>query len=242
MKLRCSFRLRTMLVIVSLAGAVCAREANRLNRRARAIELLARAGLYVRQEAPRADQPPWCFLPAAAYRWCLPWSSKCWSVNDMPWACPESPLAAGSGAPAFWRASREPDARAPTRAERRQLVAAIATLAELESLQAPFPLEDDDLRALCPLAHLRCIEFDACRITEEGVVALRELRGLERISLDFAGAERVAAETVAGLSGHPCLGRVSLAGLPADTVARAKAAMPHVEVAGCPGRRRRLPR
>ena len=125
------FRLRTLFVLFSLICGVCGREANRLHDRASAIELLSRRHLCVKQELPCRDRPPWSLLPESVYRWSLPWSSHCLSVNHMP-----------RGPGNFrWRA-RDLFAPEPTHAERKLLVAAIAKLTEVDFVQAPFALDE----------------------------------------------------------------------------------------------------
>jgi hypothetical protein len=262
------FRLRTLFVLFSLICGVCGREANRLHDRASAIELLSRRHLCVKQELPCRDRPPWSLLPESVYRWSLPWSSHCSSVDDTPWLPGQARWCVRAGGPPT------PD---PARAEQKRVVAAIAKLTEVDSVLIPFALDDDDLRTLSCLGQLKILDCDLYRLTEAGVACLQKFRKLECIKVRFA-SDDVSVETIAKLGRLPRLRRVAIAcvpakksrelewvtfrfaidgdgsvettaklrrprrlgrernGLPAETMARIQAAMPHVEVEDCPGK------
>ncbi|HEX3659759.1 MAG TPA: hypothetical protein VHV55_28500 [Pirellulales bacterium] len=225
------FRLRILLALVSVGALLCGWEADRLHRRARAVALLNRWELWVEEEEPAFDGPPWSLLPEWAYLWLLPWGSTCSGVSYLPRVCGTSfPGDPPDPPPKDWDATGNWKARDPTPAERKQLVAAIATLTELPFVQVPFELDDDDLRTLSRLTDMEILGFKTRGLTAAGVASIQKLRKINSLTIDFDGPECVSLEAIAKLGRLPRLEWLSTARLPQGTIARIKVALPHVDV------------
>lgn len=229
---RC-FRFRTLLLLISALALLCGWEADRLHRHANAIALLNRYDLLVTAE-PVRDRLPWSLIPDGAFGFGTPGPTKCESVSFLPdWFSCEPVLGDAVAPLPSGKRWREPDPQRAAGAslrERKQLVAAIATLDELPWLQVPFELDEDDLRALSRLENLELLAFRTAGLTDSGVASILKLRKIYDLTVDFDTPDCLPPEVVALLRALPLLRRVGLARLPADTVAQIREALPGVQV------------
>jgi hypothetical protein len=229
-----SFRLRTLLVLLSVVCLACGWEANRLHRRARAVELLNHWQQWVSKEGVNVNDEPWCSLPEWAYGRLSPWLSNCVGIDSSPIVCGAGqffPPEPGSEPRAKTRSEDHPE---PTRAERKQLVAAIATLTELRFVQVSFELDDEDLATLSRLAGLETLGFTTERLTGAGIAQIQKLRKLNTLDLNFDSPVQVPVGTILSLRTHPTLQRLLINGpLRPEDLERVKAALPHVAVDAC---------
>lgn len=62
-------------------------------------------------------------------------------------------------------------------------------------------VDDEDLRALDGLVHLRELNLDRTHLTDEGMTALEDLQGLNTLSLKFTNVSDQSAEVLVSLSG-----------------------------------------
>jgi hypothetical protein len=225
------FRLRTLFVLLSVVCLTCGWGADRLlHRRARAIALLRDWGLCVTEEGVKLDELPWSVLPKWTDRW-LPWRSKCAGVESHPLVCGNSALDEPRDPAAEPHTPENRGPREPTPAERKRLVAAIATLPELQFVEIDIELDDEDLRTLSSLNELEFLAFRANRITGAGVAELQKLQKVYWLVLRLESRDSLTAEAVAGLSKHRGLELLIIDGpLTPEDVARVKAALPHVDV------------
>ena len=121
-----------------------------------------------------------------------------------------------------------PKARSASFRERKQIVAAIATLTELPFVQVPFELDDDDLRTLMHLTGLEELTFKTRGLTDAGVASILKFRKIIDLTIDFDRPDCLPIDVVAKLSELPRLETVSTARLPNEMLARIKLALPRV--------------
>ena len=180
------------------------------------------------EQEPAYDALPWSLLPDQVCIWLLPWSCTCSSVSDYVFICGtpslDNPSDTVVEAPTGWN-------RHPTAAERKELVAAIATLTELPFVQVPLELDDDDLRTLSRLTEMETLGFDTRGLTDAGIASIQKFQKLNYLTISFDSPGCVSVEAIAKLKTLPHLEFLSTTRLPQDIVARIKAALPHVDVA-----------
>lgn len=225
-----SFRLRTLLVLLSAVCLACGWEADRLHRRAVAVTLLERWGLWVDEEGVDIGELPWRLLPERARGWLSPWLFRCAGIDSHQPVCDTESLPLLGAAVAARPVPPGEEPIEPTPAERKLLVAAIATLAELPFVQVPFELDDDDLRALSRLTEVEILAFRTRGLTAAGVASILKLRKINCLTIDFDSPECVSLEAIAKLGQLPRLAWLSTARLPRGTIDRIKAALPNVDV------------
>jgi hypothetical protein len=232
------FRLRTLLIVISAVSLVTGWQVERLRRRARAGELIKHWGLWVAQEEPATRGEFWGLIPDSVHPRLLEWSAPCLAVTTYPlgdnsiWIKRAQRTARGE---IGWLASSDVFTRRrldPPSAECKRLVAGIAEFTELRLLDVPFPLDDDDLRALSRLTSLECLRFCASRVSKSAVKSLQKFRKLESLSVRLNGSGCPTVETVAGLGELPCLERVSLSPISDTARAQITAALPRIELNG----------
>lgn len=236
---RC-FRLRTLLLLLSAIALLCGWEVGRLQRRANAIALLNRWGLEVTAE-PVSDRLPWSLIPDMAFSFGTPRPTICESVSFMPdWFYHASLLEDAVDPLPMGERRTEPSppmAAGASLRERKQLVAAIATLDELPWLQVPFELDDDDLRVPSRLENLEELCFKIAGLTDSGVESILKLRKIWDLTIDFDSRGCLPPEIVARLGALPRLMSMSIAPLPAGRAARVKAAQRRTERQNCTERK-----
>jgi hypothetical protein len=214
------FRLRTLLLLFSAIALLCAWEADRLHRRARAVALLEPWNLEPMGTSGDADCWPWSWMPDSfepwIEPWVAPWAYEYWYVGRLSGA-------AGSDAPS--------PSREPTRDEQQEILAAIAVLQEVKYVLMEFPLGDDELRMLSALENLKTLVFTQHALSEKGIGYLRNVRTLQCASIHFPERDTAAMAALVGLKGHPRLNRLMITGeFDAHDIAGLEAGLPHVVV------------
>ena len=231
-KLRSPFRLRTLLVLVAVIGLLCAWEINRLQRRAQAVALLEQWNLDPGWEYIHTDEFPWRLLPERDHARWVRWRIRYTDVElwGVPCAIAAQAMATNDQtAELYQRKSRMP--RKPTLAERRQLVSAIAALAELRSVQFPFEFDDEDLRAISDLAGVKILGFTTRKISDVSIRYIQKLRKVEILHWHFDSVSRLPIESIKKLNAHPSLLILILSGaFPREDVECIRDALPCIEV------------
>jgi hypothetical protein len=226
-----SIRLRTLLVLLSVVCLACGWEANRLRRRTQAVALLHEWGIHVTEEDRGADDMPWRVLPTWASDWLSPWRRAYADLDsEITLRATSSPSSTNCMVEG-WREPSHRGARDVTPAERKALVAAIATLTELQSVQVSLELDDDDLGTLSPLKDLGILGFRSCQLTEAGVAQLRMHHKVHGLVVCFDRPDCVSVSAIAALRELTSLELLVLSGpIPRADVARLTAALPRVDV------------
>lgn len=228
-KLRLRFRLRTLLVLAAIFALACS-WGRRLHERARAIELLDQWNLKTSwSQSTDFDYFPLSLLPRVICRrlWdCCP-RYECLDSKSEASCLPE-PLFAPPDS------LEEPIRRKfdnPPLAERKRIVAAIASLPELEYILIRLELDEDDLQTLSPLADLKVLGFKTRRVTDIRISQILRHRQLITLALGFDGLDGASAENLAKLSQLPKLERLYLTGSVSSSAAqRIRSALPGVQV------------
>jgi hypothetical protein len=228
------FGLCVLVVLVLIVAMLAAWQADRLRRRAQAVALLRQWDLSVSDEALAFSGRFWSLLPDWSHQWLSPWRSRYLLVETYPLVCGTSSLmeSPDSETESWCKPTNRIPAN-PTPAERKLLVAAIATLTELQHVQLSLELDDEDLRSLSSLSDLESLTFKTRRLTGAGVAHLQKLRKLEALVLDFDSPDCLPVETVAELNELPCLQRLFVNGpMSPEDVSRVKAILPRVTMEG----------
>ena len=118
---------------------------------------------------------------------------------------------------------------APGVNDRKRIVAAIATLTELETVQLTIDLDDDDLRVLSSLAGVDEFAFKTRRLTVAGTSTCRGCKKSSRLMLFSDRPDFLTVEAAAVLGRLPRLGIIIIIAPVAPEHERSlQAAVPHV--------------
>jgi hypothetical protein len=228
------FRLRTVLVVISAICLLGGWQAERLRRRARAVELIKHWGLCMGHEELAANGLLWRVIPDSVRPVVVQGTANFVGVASGPYLTDDwldcSRRRAGSR---VWlggiRRSTVTVSDAAG-ADRKRIVAAIAEFRELKLLDVPFNLDDDDLQKLSRLAGLEYLSFEASGLSEAGIRSLRKFRKLIRLTVSLDEPCSMPIEMIAALCELPYLERFTLEPISDDMLSRISAVLPRVKV------------
>jgi len=231
-KARMSFRLRTLLLLVVVVAIGLGWEANIARRRMQAVRALSQWAALLRVYD---DKMPFLWVPEGI-RDSLPDGIRqrlfFWFQRYLHVSSPEGSdlivqVVDGYEIPVIHEPIPEPPD--PTPAQRDEIVAAIACLKELKSVQVPFELTDENLRTLSCLTELDCLGFETQRLTDAGVAQLTKLPKLRSLGMYSAAKDGLSPELIIKLNTLPDLEELLLGyKFGNEDVARMKAALPRV--------------
>ena len=205
-KIRWSFKMRTLLLLVAAIGIVCSWEANTLRQRARAVALLRGCGAFLRVESA-----PLSWLPERIRGPLSPWLDR---YSDVTVELEFNSHSRGE----------------PTRAERDGIIAAIATLNELWAVYVSFRIDDDNVRTLASMSDLEVLGFNTRGITDVAVGHLQKLRRLDPLSIYGGITDQMPTETIIKLNSLPRLYSLGLHGaFSREDAARLRTAFPRLK-------------
>jgi hypothetical protein len=233
------FSLRALLFVFAILALPLCFEAYRQHRRLSAEAFLTERKLcVVRHEFPIAEYPrpffhwywhelpaPWCIRywkimsPLCGLRHCGYHSSDTWFREEV----------------LDWIEEHGPPAPDPTPAERRQIIAAIAVLAELSEVVLTFPLDDDDLRVVATLPDLNDFSFKTQGLTESSIEHLLKIPLLFTLVIEYDRLDDVPIDVLTKLRAHAELDHLILNGpCRGEDLIRLQDALPYVHVVARP--------